>query len=49
MRRALATIAASKRDAVKRMWNEPVGPVLPASFLREHPDFAMYVDAPSAA
>jgi glucosamine-6-phosphate deaminase len=44
----LLAFGAAKRDVVKRMWQEPIGTALPASFLRDHRDFVMYVDQAAA-
>jgi glucosamine-6-phosphate deaminase len=35
----------SKRDAVRRTLEDPIGPAFPATFLREHGDARLYVDA----
>jgi 6-phosphogluconolactonase/glucosamine-6-phosphate isomerase/deaminase len=34
-----------KRAIVRRLLEEPIGPALPASFLRDHPDARLYTDA----
>jgi glucosamine-6-phosphate deaminase len=34
-----------KRAIVRRLLDEPIGPALPATFLREHPDARLYSDA----
>jgi glucosamine-6-phosphate deaminase len=42
--RALA-FGEGKRDILRRALEEPVGPRVPATFLREHPDARLYADA----
>jgi len=44
--RALA-FGLAKRDIVRRTLEEPVGPRIPATFLREHPDARLCVDEPA--
>lgn len=44
--RALA-FGAPKRNVVRRALVDPIGPRLPATFLREHPDARLYVDPPA--
>jgi glucosamine-6-phosphate deaminase len=45
--RALA-FGAGKRESVRRAREEPIGPALPATFLREHGDVRLYVDSAAA-
>lgn len=40
---------AHKREVVRRTLESPIGPALPATFLREHADCVLYTDAPSAS
>jgi glucosamine-6-phosphate deaminase len=35
---------AGKRDVVRRALADPIGPAMPATFLRGHPDVRLYVD-----
>ena len=35
---------AGKRDVVRRALEDPIGPAMPATFLRGHPDVRLYVD-----
>jgi glucosamine-6-phosphate deaminase len=35
---------ASKREVVRRALEDPIGPEMPATFLRGHPDVRLYVD-----
>jgi glucosamine-6-phosphate deaminase len=41
----LLAFGESKREAVRLTLEEPVGPRVPSTFLREHPDARLYVDA----
>lgn len=49
--RALRLLAFGehKRATVERLLGDPVGPELPATFLREHPDARVYVDRAACA
>jgi glucosamine-6-phosphate deaminase len=38
----------SKTQVVRRLLGEPIGPELPASFLRGHPDVRLFLDAEAA-
>lgn len=39
---------ASKREVVRRMLVDPLGPALPATFLREHGDVRLFLDSAAA-
>jgi glucosamine-6-phosphate deaminase len=49
--RALRVLAfgARKAQIVRRALSEPIGPALPASFLRTHPDVEVWLDGAAAA
>jgi glucosamine-6-phosphate deaminase len=44
----LFAFGATKHEIVRRMLEEPIGAALPASYLREHHDFTLFLD-PAAA
>jgi glucosamine-6-phosphate deaminase len=45
----VVAFGAGKREIVHRMLSEPIGPALPATFLREHADLKLYLDADAAS
>lgn len=44
----LLATGARKSDAVRRMLHDPIGPACPATFLRDHPDVTVVLDAAAA-